>query len=567
MNQLNEVKSKNKYLMKELSEERKKNIALNDIIISNEKNSNSIANIGNNDINIKEDKNYKELLNQLNLEKSKNKYLMEELSEEIKKNIALNNIIISNEKNSNINKRINMQNIHERISLKNKEKLALCSKLNTNNIIRNDELKFLPQIEICFNKIPNKIFELKDYNDFRNELKLTLKEEYFSIIKIEKGSIKVIITLQFLIFSELKNNTNFWLWDSKTKNEIDKLDTFNKNICFKIKEILSKFRNQTFVSLGSVKPEYVDETVLNLADNNIKTEITKNIQNLVQDDFFKDLDLIEFAKYIDKNDLHQYFKILSSYSQNQEQNQLKMINQLDQFNNVFDIEIEKSFLRSIFEYKIIYIFLSCNDNLNNYNKQKKQCQNKQIKILFHGTTPENVTSIISSQFFESSNRTFGKGVYFSNVLDYIWYYYSDEKKGIFSKMTKIPQINEAFSFVASEIYYDRNKKEIVFDDSKKEEEVVKNGIRIAFANYDTNILGRSEIPNNNKFISKEFLISNKSQFLPLYGIIAKGVEFLVIWREYNLDINNPNEYSDESFKEIIDFHKNFKKLLSKVLNC
>ena len=134
-------------------------------------------------------------------------------------------------------------------------------------------------------------------------------------------------------------------------------------------------------------------------------------------------------------------------------------------------------------------------------------------------------------------------------------------------MTKIPQINEAFSFVASEIYYDRNKKEIVFDDSKKEEEVVKNRIRIAFANYDTNILGRSEIPNNNKFISKEFLISNKSQFLPLYGIIAKGVEFLVIWREYNLDINNPNEYSDKSFQEIKDFHKNLKKILSKVLNC
>ena len=58
----------------------------------------------------------------------------------------------------------------------------------------------------------------------------------------------MIITLQFLIFSELKNNTNFWLWDSKTKNGIDKLDTFNKNICFKIKEILSKFRDQNFIS-------------------------------------------------------------------------------------------------------------------------------------------------------------------------------------------------------------------------------------------------------------------------------------------------------------------------------
>ena len=134
-------------------------------------------------------------------------------------------------------------------------------------------------------------------------------------------------------------------------------------------------------------------------------------------------------------------------------------------------------------------------------------------------------------------------------------------------MTKIPEINEAFTFVASEIYYDINKKEIVFDGSKKDEEVVKYGIRVAFANYDTNILDQSEIQNNNKFICKEFVISNKNQFLPLYGIVAKRVEFLVIWRDYNLDINNPNEYSDKSFKEILDFHKNLKKLLSKVLNC
>ena len=46
----------------------------------------------------------------------------------------------------------------------------------------------------------------------------------------------MIITLQFLIFSELKNNSNFWLWDSKTKNGIDKLDTFNKIYVLKLRK-------------------------------------------------------------------------------------------------------------------------------------------------------------------------------------------------------------------------------------------------------------------------------------------------------------------------------------------
>ena len=95
----------------------------------------------------------------------------------------------------------------------------------------------------------------------------------------------------------------------------------------------------------------------------------------------------------------------------------------------------------------------------------------------------------------------------------------------------------------------------------------KSGIRVAYANYNTEILNRDEIKNNNKFISKEFLIGNCNQILPLYGIVAKRVEYLVIWRDYNLDLNNPNQYLEDSFKQIKEFHKRIKKLLSKVLNC
>ena len=49
-------------------------------------------------------------------------------------------------------------------------------------------------------------------------------------------------------------------------------------------------------------------------------------------------------------------------------------------------------------------------------------------------------------------------------------------------------------------------------------------------------------------------------------MVAKRVEYLVIWRDYNF-LNNPNQYLDDSFKQITEFHKSIKKLLSKILNC
>ena len=195
----------------------------------------------------------------------------------------------------------------------------------------------------------------------------------------------MLITLQFLIFRELQKTNYFWLWESNAKNAIEKLDDkFDKTICNKLLDIVKKFRDKTFISLGKINPKYVDPNILKLSDPNIKQEIIRNIQNMVQDDFFKDLNLIEFAKYIEKTDLERYFYILTEKSIDQERNQLKILDRLDEFNEIFDDEIEKSLQDSIFEYKIIYIFLSDNKNLKNYEKEKKSVKIQKLKYYCMG---------------------------------------------------------------------------------------------------------------------------------------------------------------------------------------
>ena len=129
----------------------------------------------------------------------------------------------------------------------------------------------------------------------------------------------MIIALQFLLFSELDKDINYFHWQNNANKGIEKLDNdFDKNINKKIKDLASKFRNKQFISLGSVKPKYVDENVFNLSDNGIKRAITQNIQNMAEDDFFKDLNIIEFAKYIETKDLRQYFQTLANQSYDQE---------------------------------------------------------------------------------------------------------------------------------------------------------------------------------------------------------------------------------------------------------
>ena len=53
-------------------------------------------------------------------------------------------------------------------------------------------------------------------------------------------------------------------------------------------------------------------------------------------------------------------------------------------------------------------------------------------------------------------------------------------------------------------------------------------------------MNKDELENYKGFIGNEFLISDKSQILPLYAITLKRVEYLVIWRDINFNEKNPN---------------------------
>ena len=442
-------------------------------------------------------------------------------------------------------------------------------------IIKNDELKFLPQIEIKFN---NKQDITKDFISlFKKEIFNIIDNDNFSIIEIKKGSLKVILTLQFIVYkfiNDYKNkiDININQIESDIYNFSKKI---NENITKEVKIICQKLKNNNFMSLGSVKPNYVDMNIIDIEDsNNIKkleekiekiakeknsfsynliTNTEHNINSIEEEINDNNINIYEASKNITMKDLENFYDDLSKKANDQEKNMGKLIERLDKFNEVFDIYFEKALKDSVFEYKIEYIFL-VDKKMDKYLEEKDKCTNRIEKIVFHSTKLNSAILIVKNQFRDSKYHKIGKGVYFTDKLDYAWRY----SKGDSNRETNIPKLGDYFSIVATDIYYDKNKIEVVYNNSTKNIPVQKFGVRNCYTDYRGNNLGKN-LNNYGGLIWKEYLITDKDQILPLYSITLKRVEYLVIWRDYNFNPKNPNNYSEQIFKEMQEFHRKIKR--------
>ena len=423
------------------------------------------------------------------------------------------------------------------------------NKIKVKGEIHNDNLKFIPQIEMKFNDF-NK-YEANLIHNLREEIKNVLKTDNFSIVEIKRGSLTVLLTLQCLILKELK----------EMQDETRLSESFFENMNDDATNFKEKLANHNFISLGSVKPNYVDVDIMDITEEDNKESIAKNILRVARNNYNDDVNFIEEAKNFDitKDDLNKYFNNLALKADEQEKNAIEFIERLDEFNQVFDKEIEIAFKKSIFEYKITNIFVIDNEN-KIYINEKNKCPNRETRILFHGTNVNAIISILPTKFFESDG-TFGNGVYFTDILDYAWYYGGDNNRQNFYI---IPKVGDYFTCIASEIYYDKEKLIKIYNGAQGK--VQKNGIRMVIVAHETRMLNESELQNYKGFIGTEYIITDESQILPLYGITFKRVEYLVIWRDYNFNPENPNNYNLDVFHEIQEFHRKIKKYLSRELN-
>ena len=261
--------------------------------------------------------------------------------------------------------------------------------------------------------------------------------------------------------------------------------------------------------------------------------------------------IINFANFIEEViDSNQINKILNHLYKNdlKDMNDIKYrLSKYIKCIKLFNKEYEKSKKESIFEFSIISLVVIERRDFEIFEREREKCPNREERILYHGTNVVPISCILTSIYkksLEKKNAMNGKGVYFTDLLDYSWYYGS--KDGNRSKCFSIPKINDTFTVIINSIYYNKNGFKKVKDDKRTPG---KNDINFAYSGAHAQ---RVENPDKSKFLATEYVIYDLDQICPFMAATLKRVEFCVIWRDNNFSPKPVfNNKFDEKFKEFL----------------
>ena len=348
---------------------------------------------------------------------------------------------------------------------------------------------------------------------------------------------------------------------------------YNIKINIKFIKIPQKiiYNNENPEILGLLKLCLLKEISQKISKNNLKKlpELIKCIIQILSNGYVKDnpdnlkknivdvlkkmegSNIINFSNYVEEIiDSYQLNKILNllSYADLKEMKDIK--NRLSRYNNsikLFNKEFEKSKKESIFEFSIISLVVIEREDFETFERERKRCPHRVERILYHGTSIEPTSNILTGLYRKSMDRgnsINGKGVYFTDLLDYAWYYGGEA--GNRTNFYIIPKINDIFTVIVNSIYYDRNGFKQIKDISRNPG---KNQINFAYAGERTERLVH---PDKSKFLATEYVINDLDQICPFMSAKFKRVEYCVIWRDNNFS-SNPvyNNEFDQIFKSFL----------------
>jgi hypothetical protein len=279
-----------------------------------------------------------------------------------------------------------------------------------------------------------------------------------------------------------------------------------ENIRKNIKEVLEKMEGSNIINFANFVDEVMDSNEINIILNLLKKDDLKEINDI-------------------KSRLSQYIQCIK----------------------LFNKEFEKSKKESIFEFSVISLIVIEREDFETFERERNKCPNRIDKILYHGTSVEPISSILTGLYrksLENYKAINGKGVYFTDLLDYGWYY--GGKGGNRENFSGIPKIDDSFTVIINSIYYDRNGFKQVHNGNRTPG---KNQINFAYAGARSE---RLNIPDKSKFLASEYVIYDLDQICPFMSATLKRVEYCVIWRDDNFS-SKPiwNNEFDEKFKKFL----------------
>ena len=394
-----------------------------------------------------------------------------------------------------------------------------------------------------------------------DDLKLKLNQIFqgkeIEIIKMRKGSLDLAISLNYVIQEQLRNPSIF---NTSTEKFIEAL---NETLNVKVGDAKNMIMNNLVIYQKDeyFKPDFVNENLLDLTIKDSQEKLAATIKGHYLNDNYEN-NIFEISKNLTPEDIKAFYENLFKETKSHQDNLCDMIlnNDLQEYLGFFESEFEKALQNSIFEYNtklIAYIYR----NDEEYRTGKLHCNNLKKKIVFHGTKSLFISSIMATQFYHAKTHFFGRGVYFTDLLDYAWFYAAETDKGTdngkFRNVGIIPKVKDSFSLIASEIYYDNSIFEQVYDKRKKDEFVPTNGVRYICVNYVGQEISEHNLEKYKGFIGTEYLISKQEQIMPFLSVTLERVKYLIVWRDNNFNSSNPNAY--DFFDEMFNYNNKIKK--------
>ena len=299
--------------------------------------------------------------------------------------------------------------------------------------------------------------------------KITIKEEVYTSIskKLEASTeSKKIINGDFLYWSNntkvnsIKDYSQIYLDFTMVKNLKGILKLLFLKYLSKIiiKEEIQKLNNpNTLKILQNLNKDLELINKKGCIEN--ENYLSKDVQIILKEK--EGNNIIEYAKYVDSiiktNEIEALINIHELEQKEKINKFLNKIIKYEKYNVFFEEEFTKAQLDSVFDYSIINLVLLDNKNFLQYETAKNICSNCITKILFHGTQIDPASEIISSEFKYTRKAFFGMGIYFTDNLDYVTFYSGgkdlEDRRFNFNKI--FPP-DSTFTFIASEVFYDKN---------------------------------------------------------------------------------------------------------------
>ena len=331
---------------------------------------------------------------------------------------------------------------------------------------------------------------------------------------------------------------------------------------------LVKYMADEIKDLNAIRNQEISFLMNSLKLNmQIKDSPNDGIQSFILEKIGRNLNSI--SNYINlivkENDINEFLKMVD---ENEKKKVIKFWQNLSNYEEKLSL-FEKNFLlllkNSYFDYSLVNACLYKLKNRKEYNDNLFTCFNSDIKFLFHRTIIEPSEMAFEGLTFSKNNGI--DGISFSDSIDYISFHNNegiDNGNNKKSNSGKIADINSTFSFIVSEIYYDKKHIKEIFDpnnDCKKKESInkrnnlkisqnleqdeEKNGIYIIKVEPEDNNTKQNKQKEakekKGKFIGTEYILDNMNQILPLFGFTLKRNEYLIIWKDSNL--NEDNNYN------------------------